>query len=1049
MTIAVDSSSPAIAHGAQLSSTITCAAFSPPIRSLLVAMAPCNSSTSGTTTSTITDNKGLTWSQIGVANFTNTGGNGYAAIYATYLTAAQTSMTVTIDTLGSTSTTRRPTLKVFVLTGAHRDELFDVVTIATNATNDFNGTFTQAIANSMLMINACEWNKRGVPTSSNLSGEFFDQPLTGGVSGICGYRVLDATPGSEGFNLNEFGTSAPRWTYVVTELAPAVVPTISAGADDTDHTTNVLFTTTATETSDGGNLITTRAWTIVSGPQGAGSTIGTAAALSWTPTLAGTYVLRYSATNDIGTTTDDMSLTVEDPPPPVGEYFMQNILPDNSRLAIEIAWGADLTAASSTWTWTDITTDVRTDQGINTKIGRGDEASVSQPARLNIVLDNRESQYTLGPQSPNWPDVRKNTPIRVSVSLDELVYITIFFGYIVSLQPDWNLRGNESTASLVAAGALRRIIQGSTPLLSPLRRAIPLQTNVIAYWPLEDNKNAETFSAVIGAENMNFVGGPPDIGGNTAVDASDAIPILKLSEFRGNVPVYTYTGSNEIRVLFDFPFPSDYATNTVLFSVYTTGTVARWDVFYRGNDAVAPNNTGGFQLKAYNRFNVELYASAGYTFGVDGQSRYYSLQLVQDGADVDWVMRTTRPYTSLGAVSGTATGVTVGNVTSISINREKTLDDIGCGHISVQNSATALADLQLELDAYAGEYTILSSTTENRLDRLCDENDIVLTKEADPIGASIVTDRMGPQGINSIDKLLREAEFANQGILYDGLSQGLNYITRFTIESAPSADLTIDASSFELSAPFTPIDDDQTLRNSIEVRRYTGASFTLSDEDGELGINTVGRYDTSVEVNTYLDSALQFFAGWFLSRGTVVGYRYPNITIDLGANPHLAADVFALRPGYRVDITNPGVVLPGLPNEDISVLIEGISHKITNRTWVTELVCSPYGMWRIGVLTDTASSTDDYEMHLETDDSVLAANVAAGATSISVTTNSGPLWSTTSTDYPFDLSIGDRKVEVTACSDATSPQTMTVNPLTESLTAGMEVKLWRPTVLGL
>jgi hypothetical protein len=84
-------------------------------------------------------------------------------------------------------------------------------------------------------------------------------------------------------------------------------PTVDAGADVAAHTVDTAFTRTAGETGTG---ITTRAWTIVSGPTGAGSTIGTAAALSWTPTVTGTYVLRYSATNPSGTGTDDVQVIV-------------------------------------------------------------------------------------------------------------------------------------------------------------------------------------------------------------------------------------------------------------------------------------------------------------------------------------------------------------------------------------------------------------------------------------------------------------------------------------------------------------------------------------------------------------------------------------------------------------------------------------------------------------------------------------------------------------------------------------------------------------------
>lgn len=96
--------------------------------------------------------------------------------------------------------------------------------------------------------------------------------------------------------------------------ASATLPTVSAGADVASHPVNAAFTRTATE-NNGGAAITGRLWKIQSGPAGVGNTIGTAAALSWTPTVTGTYVLRYTATNSVGTSApDDMSITVITPP---------------------------------------------------------------------------------------------------------------------------------------------------------------------------------------------------------------------------------------------------------------------------------------------------------------------------------------------------------------------------------------------------------------------------------------------------------------------------------------------------------------------------------------------------------------------------------------------------------------------------------------------------------------------------------------------------------------------------------------------------------------
>jgi hypothetical protein len=88
----------------------------------------------------------------------------------------------------------------------------------------------------------------------------------------------------------------------------AVAPIPNAGVDATIDQ-YATFSRTADD-FDGGATITAREWKIVSGPNQVGAVIGTAAALSWAPTVGGSYVLRYSATNSVGTGTDDVTVTV-------------------------------------------------------------------------------------------------------------------------------------------------------------------------------------------------------------------------------------------------------------------------------------------------------------------------------------------------------------------------------------------------------------------------------------------------------------------------------------------------------------------------------------------------------------------------------------------------------------------------------------------------------------------------------------------------------------------------------------------------------------------
>lgn len=114
-------------------------------------------------------------------------------------------------------------------------------------------------------------------------------------------------------------TFASAWTSAIANYCGATLfirlrigapgpPTVDAGAD-ASALINVAFARTATENLNGGTA-QSRAWTIEAGPAGVGNTIGTAAALSWTPTVTGQYTLRYSLTTDQGTDTDDVIVTV-------------------------------------------------------------------------------------------------------------------------------------------------------------------------------------------------------------------------------------------------------------------------------------------------------------------------------------------------------------------------------------------------------------------------------------------------------------------------------------------------------------------------------------------------------------------------------------------------------------------------------------------------------------------------------------------------------------------------------------------------------------------
>ena len=138
------------------------------------------------------------------------------------------------------------------------------------------------------------------------------------------------------------------------------------------------FTRTATE-NDGGATITARTWKIQAGPAGVGTTIGTAAALSWTPATPGTYTLRYSATNSVGTGTDDVVVTATSVPGTL-----------NSRWVGAVTDGA-------------ITVAVRTTNATSVRLAVSTSSSMTSPVYSSVATpdSNGNSKVTVSGLDPD------------------------------------------------------------------------------------------------------------------------------------------------------------------------------------------------------------------------------------------------------------------------------------------------------------------------------------------------------------------------------------------------------------------------------------------------------------------------------------------------------------------------------------------------------------------------------------------------------------------------------------------------------------------------
>ncbi len=753
---------------------------------------------------------------------------------------------------------------------------------------------------------------------------------------------------------NATGSGFDEATITVVGLRP----TVNAGPDEARGAG--LFTRTAQETA-GDAPITAREWKVMEGPTAVGTVIGTAATLSWTPPTLGRWVLRYTATSSMGSSVpDDCVIQVG-----VTGIPMNIDYTPVPRLAFSIAFAGDLTDVDgSSWAFTEVSEDVRIKNGMHIKHGRSDEASVSQPATCTFTLDNRSGKYSLGGGSPYWPNVRQGTPVKVEIDLGEGAgFQTIFIGYADGFTPEYSINpldplrsSGDATVSVSASGAMRRLAQGQPPDVSPLRRGLTNSTGVRAYWPCEDEKNSQFLASAFpnhapmtysgrfhGGSNPGLAPAVPNLGASTEFDCSAPLPLVADSEWYGDVVSYTTTGIIQLRCLIAVP-DSGSNDHSVIIGVITTGDPGFWELRYMTGGYINVRAWRNFQSLVLDTGPIALVPgpsgpSVGFV-GIDGNPGQLGLTLQKIGANIDWTVDYIRQGNTIGYVYGPGMGGPV--VPGASVGRPlriQTATDGGhvgvtLGHVVARSDARDTAVHVEHLNAYSGE--IVGA----RLLRLATENLLPYAQPDGDVHVVTVTDRMGPQRRATVLELFRDCETCDQGILWDGISPGLTYTTKRYRESRPPK-MVLEATTGEVGYPFAPMHDDANRRNRVTATRTGGSSAIYEDVTGTLGSHVIGRYDDSIGVNVDKDSSAQYYAGWRVHTGTVEGYRWPRLTINLRRNPHLIADWLTVICGDRIDVINTSVVNRSAPNEPISLGVEGYEQSFGDSTWTVTLNCSP------------------------------------------------------------------------------------------------------------
>lgn len=671
---------------------------------------------------------------------------------------------------------------------------------------------------------------------------------------------------------------------------------------------------------------------------------------------------------------------------------------NNVNLVVEIAWAASLSADPSTWSWVDVTTDVQV-ENLNKQIdiipGHADEASVTQPAEMTLVLDNRTNRYSKSPLSPNWPNVKRNTPVRIRIVAYGVSYVR-FFGYATSFEPSWDATGDYATVDLAAHGSLRRLNQGTEPLRSPLERALAA-SNVIAYWPMEDGATATAFSSPLpGVVAAAFVG--LTLASQTTLVSSEPLPVFDTTgtgQINAVVPAYTATQYWEVHYE---QLWTQGANDVVILRVNTTGTYRIWEIVARGSGSGLGLTA---TLNVYDAAGTQTtLINSGWSSLFFGNWTHGKLFISESAGTLTWHWQYIVAATDVGGdQNGTIAGV-AGQVLSVTNNPDANRNGLAIGHLAVWNApVTNSSTIDQATQGYSGESPV------TRLQRLCTEQGESITAT----GTSNAT--MGPQQVDTFVNLLRACEKVDQGLLYDGFNAGLSYLSRDLRENALPM-LVLNAATQDLTPPFKPADDDLLNLNKFTASRVGGSSATVQDTTSVTGSNTIGNYNSSDTFNNSSDTDLIQYAGWKVHAGSFDGYRFPTMEFSIHRRPALLLAWLQTQLLTPISVINIQAALSQMPSDTINSVLLGYTESINQLIWDVTANGSPADIWRITVLAADTGDTGTFLCRLESDGTTVIGDQPPGANSFTVVVPSGPLWTVVADDFPLYVTISGLRITV-------------------------------------
>lgn len=506
---------------------------------------------------------------------------------------------------------------------------------------------------------------------------------------------------------------------------------------------------------------------------------------------------------------------------------------------------------------------------------------------------------------------------------------------IVSWAPDRTVAWDQATGrgdqwcDIHAEGLLGRIGGWTEPLDSAMTRSISRLSGVRGHWPGEDGRGATQLANRVAGGSPAVLSGSYDLGDdNTGPSGSaSAVKLDATTVIQGKFQTATTNGWIIGLVVKLAAIPGSTTSQPII--SWTTSNGYTWSISI---------NNASRTIDVVDSGGHALYGTAfTWTANEVPTSQVAMIFKATDSGgtvtfEFDRVAEFATTYTPQTATfSGTAGKLSTWTVTGNSYLQDAELSQV---------FGTSDATQTLIPGTYAGSISgFAGDTAIGRMSRLLTEEGFQFVKYG-PESSSV---KLGPQRPNTLFKLLQQCADTDGGLL-NSAAGGIAVEYRARREIAAQAVALALTYGQNVAPPIKPALDNQSAYNQVVAQQEDGGSYTAEDDSSSMGTNPppqgIGVVKQTVNVTVQDQDMLQQIAHWWLNVGTDPAPRYPQVTIDLDANPELEASANALRPGDRITVSD-------LDPDPIDLLVIGKADQQTSqKRRRVVLNCLPFGRWR-------------------------------------------------------------------------------------------------------